>query len=100
MLLTSIACICYTPLAAKTAKGETMSLWIYWFTAISNLRPAFSRTRTFLWFIVAVAGLAVRTDLLGVTSIVRALKLHPRFYNKLLEHFHSPGVKLDLLAAL
>ena len=37
------------------------------------LRPAFSRQRTFLWFATAVAGLTVRTDLLGVTSIVRAL---------------------------
>ena len=91
MLLTSIACICYTPLAAKTAKGETMSLWIYWFTAISNLRPAFSRTRTFLWFIVAVAGLAVRTDLLGVTSIVRALKLHPASTTHCSSTFTAPA---------
>jgi hypothetical protein len=77
-----------------------MPLWISWWNAISLLRPAFSRLRTFLWFTMAVAGLSVRTELLGVTSIVRALKLQARFYNKLLEHFHSRAVKLDQLSAL
>jgi len=77
-----------------------MSLWICWWNAIWLLRPAFSRLRSFLWFATSVAGLTVRTELLGVTSIVRALKLHPRFYYALLEHFHSSAVRLDVLAAL
>ena len=77
-----------------------MSLWIPWWNAIWRLRPAFSRLRTFLWFATAVAGFTVRTELLGVTSLVRALKLEARFYNKLVDHFHSPAVKLDRLAAL
>jgi hypothetical protein len=75
-------------------------LWIAWSNAIRLLRPAFSRQRSFLWFATAVAGLTVRTELLGVTSIVRALRLQPRFYNALLENFHSSAVKLDRLAAL
>jgi hypothetical protein len=77
-----------------------MSLWIPWWNAIWQLRPAFSRLRSFLWFATAVAGFAVRTDLLGVTSLARALNLEPRFYNKLVDHFHSPAVKLDRLTAL
>ena len=77
-----------------------MSLWIPWWNAIWRLRPAFSRLRAFLWFATAVAGFTVRTELLGVTSLVRALKLDARFYNKLVDHFHSPAVKLDQLAAL
>lgn len=77
-----------------------MPLWIAWWNAIFLLRPAFSRLRTFLWFATAVAGLTLRTELLGVTSIVRALKFHPRFYDKLLDHFHSRAVKLDRLSAL
>ena len=52
-----------------------MSLWMPWWNAIWLLRPAFSRLRTFLWFATAVAGFTVRTELLGVTSLVRALKL-------------------------
>jgi len=77
-----------------------MSLWIAWSNAIWLLRPAFSRLRSFMWFATAVAGLTVRTELLGVTSIVRALKLKPRYYNKLLDSFHSSAVKLDRLSAL
>ena len=77
-----------------------MPLWMAWWDAIRLLRPAFSRRRTFLWFTTAVAGLTLRSDLLGVTSIVRALRLHPRFYDKLLDHFHSRAVKLDRLSAL
>ena len=77
-----------------------MSLWIAWGNALWLLRPGFSRLRSFLWFATAVAGLSVRTELLGVTSIVRALKLAPRFYNKLLDSFHSSAVKLDRLSAL
>lgn len=77
-----------------------MSLWMLWWDAIWLLRPAFSRLRTFLWFATAVAGLSVRTELLGVTSIVRALKLQPRLYHKLLDSFHSSAVRLDRLSAL
>ena len=32
--------------------------------------PGVLRLETFLWFATAVAGFAVRTDMLGVTSIV------------------------------
>lgn len=77
-----------------------MPLWIPWWNAIWLLRPAFSRLRTFMWFATAVAGFTVRTELLGVTSIVRALKLQARFYAKLLDGFHSSAVQLDRLTAL
>jgi DDE superfamily endonuclease len=81
-------------------RGLPLSLWGIWWSAILALRPAFSRLRTFMWFVTAVAGLTVRVDVLGVTSIVRALNLRPRLYTKLLDHFHSRGIKLDRLSAL
>ena len=77
-----------------------MTLWLHWYNAISLLRPLFSRTLTFLWFATSVAGLTVRAEMLGVTSIVRALKLHARFYERLLDNFHSAGIKPDALTAL
>ena len=77
-----------------------MQLWIYWWDAIWLLRPGCTRLRTFLWFVTCVAGLTVRTDLLGVTSIVRALGLHGRFYGNLLDNFHSTGISLDKMSAL
>ena len=81
-------------------REQPLSPWGLWWNAILLLRPAFSRLRTFMWFATAVAGLTVRVELLGVTSIVRALNLRPGLYTKLLDHFHSSGIKLDRLAAL
>jgi hypothetical protein len=77
-----------------------MQLWMSFYEALWLLRPAFSRLRTFLWFATAVVGFATRTDLLGVTSIVRALNLNERFYTLLLQSFPSKAIKLDQLTAL
>ena len=79
-------------------REHPLELWAVWWNAILLLRPAFSRLRTFMWFVTAVAGLTVRVEL--VTSIVRAVNLRPRLYTKLLDHFHSSGVKLERLSAL
>src|SRR5271169_4010212 len=69
-------------------------------SAIQLLRPAFSRLRSFMWFATIVAGLTVRTDLRGATSIVRALNLRRGHYTSLIKHFHSSALKLDRLSAL
>jgi len=79
---------------------QSRSLWSHWWEAILLLRPAFSRLRSFLWFATIVAGLTVRTELAGVTSIIRTLNLQPRLYNKLLDSFHSRAIKLDRLSSL
>lgn len=77
-----------------------MPLWLHWYQALRLLRPAFSRNLTFLWFATVTAAFAVRGELLGVTSLVRALKLNPKFYDRLLGNFHSQGIKLDTLYSL
>ena len=77
-----------------------MSLWLHWYHALRLLRPAFSRNLTFLWFATITAAFTVRGDLLGVTSLVRALKLNPRCYERLLGCFHSKAIKLNTLCSL
>ena len=62
------------------------------------LRPAFSHQATFMWFATIVIGFMVRSDFLGVTSIVRALNLKPKCYDSLLGNFHSRAINLDQLA--
>jgi len=47
--------------------------------------------------ITALAGMTVRTDLLGVTSIVRVLGLLPICYDRILDFFHSSALDLDKL---
>jgi len=53
------------------------------------LRPAFSRQATFQWLVMVVVGFVVRSDTLGVTSILRGLYLAPGVYPALLHFFHS-----------
>ena len=77
-----------------------MNLWISLWNMIVCLKPAFSRTRTFLWFATCVIGLIVRKDLAGVTSIVRALGLQCKYYDRLLDFFHSNAVNRNKLAQL
>ncbi len=77
-----------------------MEIWTHWWNALSRLRPAFSHKATFLWFALIVAGLCVRRDLLGVTSIVRALGLRPALYSNLLHTIHSTAIDLDQLTSL
>ena len=74
-----------------------MELWIQWWNQVRQLRPAFGRTRTFVWFAVALAATCVRSDLLGVTSLVRALGLQERCYDRLLDCFHSRALHLEAL---
>ncbi len=77
-----------------------MKLWIYWWNVASQLRPAFARLKTFMWFVTCIAGFATRCDLLGVTSMIRALGLDSCYYNNLLNCFHSSGIKLDVMNQL
>jgi len=72
-------------------------LWNHWWNLVCELRSACARTRTFLWMSLCLAGITVRKDLLGVTSIVRARGLEPACYDRLLDFFHSPALDLDKL---
>jgi hypothetical protein len=72
-------------------------LWNVWWELVCELRPACARARTFLWMGVCLAGMTTRKDLLGVTSLVRALGLLPNCYDRLLDFFHSPALDLAKL---
>jgi len=72
-------------------------LWRQWWELVYALRSACARTRTFLWMGLCLAGMTVRKDLMGVTSLVRALGLTPACYDRLLDFFHSPALDLGKL---
>lgn len=84
----------------NTDAHATPSLWVLLWEAMWELRPAFARIRSFLWFTLIVAGLTIHTDTLGVASIMRALKLQDRCYDILRKQFHGNGVCLDKLTSL
>lgn len=75
-------------------------LWSTWWKVVITLRPAFSRTQTFHWFVLVLIAFSVRGELLGVTSFIRALGLGASNYENILHFFHSHAVKADQLAQL
>ncbi len=77
-----------------------MQLWIKWWRVVLQLQPACSRLRNFLWFATVLAGMTVRPDLWGVTSIIRGLGLKGKYYDNLLDFFHSNGLNIDKLTRL
>src|SRR5437868_4302907 len=79
---------------------SAITLWRGVWGILRELRPAFSRVRTFLWFATAVVGFCTRGDLAGVTSFVRGLGLTEECYDRLLDFFHSKGLDLDCLTRL
>jgi len=56
--------------------------------------------RTFLWLSVCLAGLSIRPDLWGVTSIMRAFGLKDSCYDRILDFFHSPSLDVNRLSRL
>ena len=77
-----------------------MQLWSLWWSMVAPLAGACSYRQSFLWLATALAGLCVRPDLLGVSSLVRALGLAAHCYERLLGHFHSAAVDVDALSRL
>ena len=63
-----------------------------------DFRGCFSRKATFQWFVVIVAGLLVRTDHLGVTSVIRGLYLTAD-YMSLIGFFRSRAWTLEALTS-
>ena len=74
-----------------------MGLWWEWFRGVQALGEACARRRTFWWMMVVLAGLSIRADLAGVSSIVRALGLKEGCYRRLLYLCHSPGLPVERL---
>ena len=77
-----------------------MKLWTHWISCVLPLRKACSRTQTFMWMLLALVGFSIRSELLGVTSFVRAYFLIPEKYTCFLRMFHSSAIDLQKLTDL
>lgn len=53
----------------------------------NNFKTCFSRQASFNWFVVIIIGLMIRTDILGLTSIIRDLALNPKGYELMIHFF-------------
>ncbi|MEI3615037.1 IS701 family transposase [Pseudogracilibacillus sp. SO30301A] len=64
---------------------------------LHNFRSCFSRSAAYHWFVVIIVGLMLRSDHLGVTSIIRDLSLNSRTYESLIHFFRSSAWSLESL---
>lgn len=64
---------------------------------LSSFRRCFTRGSAYHWFVVVICGLMVRTDHLGVSSVIRGLGLHGSRYECLIHFFRSRAYSLDQL---
>jgi hypothetical protein len=62
---------------------------------LTSFASCFARNASFTWFVAMVLGLAIRTDKLGVTSVVRDLSLKPEAYTCLLHFFKADSWRLS-----
>ncbi len=66
---------------------------------LSCFRSCFTRKAAFNWFVILVVGLMLRSDHLGVTSVIRDLALRPGCYETMIHFFRSSSWKLDSLVS-
>lgn len=62
---------------------------------LCHFQPCFSRKAAFRWFVAITIGFMLRSDQLGVTSIVRDLALNPVCYDSMLHFFRASSWSLE-----
>lgn len=77
-----------------------MELWNKWESVVNQLESAFSRKKTFCWFVLVLIGFTIKFDALGVTSLARGVGLLPCYYTGMLHFFTSSAVDLEKLQRL
>jgi hypothetical protein len=70
-------------------------MWKYINEKLMDFESCFSRKAAFRWFAIIIVGLMVRSENLGVTSIIRALGIAPRFYESLIHFFRAASWQID-----
>ncbi len=64
---------------------------------LNDFRICFERKNTFIWFVIIVFGIIVRSDFRGVTSILGALHIGEESYYTALHFFRSAAYDLEFL---
>ena len=62
---------------------------------LCRFESCFSRKAAFRWFVTITVGLMLRSDKLGVTSVIRDLALSPDCYDSMIHFFRSSAWSLE-----
>ena len=72
-------------------------MWDFIFNLIASFRNCFSRAASFDWFSLTLIGIMIRSDKLGLTSVIRDLNLKGECYEKIMHFFRADSWNLDTL---
>ena len=64
-------------------------MWSFIEKILGEFEGEFSRKEAYKWFVILIVGFMIRTDKLGVTSVVRDLMLMPESYKCILHFFRA-----------
>lgn len=62
---------------------------------ILEFRTCFTRNNAFKWFVIIIIGLMIRTDHLGITSVIRDLCLDGRLYTSMNSFFRADSWTIE-----
>jgi hypothetical protein len=68
---------------------KTKKIWQWLDSALRQFYFDFNREKAYGWFIVFVIGCMIRTDMSGVTGIIRDLNINPALYETFIHFFHA-----------
>ena len=66
---------------------------------LMSFKSQFSRAAAFKWFTAVILGFMVRTDKLGITSVLRALLIAPKWYESNVQFFRADSWSLASVQA-
>jgi hypothetical protein len=66
-------------------------MWPWLNETLNEFKYCFSDKRTYVWFVISVIGLMLRSDHIGMTSFIRELSLHPSSYSGIQHFFKTSG---------
>lgn len=71
-----------------------MKMWNFINEILAAFKPCFSRRASWCWFCTIIIGLMLRSDTLGITSIIRDLSLTPKVYESMIHFFRASSWSL------
>jgi hypothetical protein len=72
-------------------------MWKLLDAVLNRFRICFSREAAFNWFVIIIIGIMIRSDSLGVTSVIRDLYLAENHYTSMMQFFRASSWEVSAL---
>lgn len=76
---------------------EYKIMWKLLDEGLNEFRICFSRKASFNWFVIIIIGFMIRSDTLGVSSVIRDLSIGHNHYVSMMQFFRASSWNIDVL---